>query len=107
MSVANAIKYTPIGSEIKVKAREKNGKAVISISDNGDGISDEMKPKIFDMFYSGANRIADSRRSLGLGLSLCKSIITAHGGSISVEDNKPCGTVFEFSLPIGEVTIHE
>ena len=49
----------------------------------------------------------DSRRSLGLGLSLCKSIVTAHGGTISVSDNQPNGTVFTFTLPAGEVELHE
>lgn len=71
------------------------------------GIPDEQKPRIFDMFYSGTNKIADSRRSLGLGLSLCKSIVTAHGGTISVADHKPKGTVFTFTLPAGEVELHE
>ena len=78
--VDNAIKYTPAGSSIWIRS-EKNDKFVsVSIGDDGPGISDEIKPRVFDMFFSGANKIADSRRSLGLGLSLCKSIITAHGG---------------------------
>ena len=99
--VDNAIKYTPIGSTITIKTLKENNEAIILISDDGDGISDEMKPKIFDMFYSGNNKIADSKRSLGLGLSLCKSIINAHQGTISVYDNLPKGTVFKFSLPLG------
>lgn len=105
--VDNAIKYTPEGSSIEICTEPKDGKAVISVSDNGEGISDEIKPKIFDMFYSGTNKIADSRRSLGLGLSLCKSIVTAHGGTISVSDNVPKGSVFTFTLPIEEVTLYE
>lgn len=105
--VDNAIKYTPSGSEIKIYSKEENGKAVISISDNGEGISDEMKPHIFEMFYSGANKVADSRRSMGLGLALCKSIINAHGGEITVTDNMPHGCVFTFTLPLGEVNLNE
>ena len=86
----------------------KQGKqAIVSISDDGNGIADEIKPRIFDMFYSGANQIADSRRSLGLGLSLCKSIINAHGGELTVSDNLPHGTVFTFTLPAGEVKVYE
>ncbi|MDZ4910290.1 sensor histidine kinase, partial [Clostridium perfringens] len=53
------------------------------------------------------NKIVDSKRSLGLGLALCKSIILAHGGEIDVKDNKPCGTVFSFTLPLEEVNLHE
>ncbi len=105
--VDNAIKYTPPGSHIQIFT-EKHGKwAVVRVADNGPGIPDEAKEKVFDMFYSGANRVADSRRSLGLGLALCKSIITAHGGTISVRDNYPHGTVFEFTLPSEEVHLHE
>ena len=105
--VDNAIKYTPAGSHIHISTEKEGQWAVISISDDGPGIPDENKKQVFDMFYSGANRIADSRRSLGLGLSLCKSIVTAHGGTISICDNVPHGSVFTFSLPIEEVQLHE
>ena len=105
--VDNAIKYTPSGSDIVISTRREENLAVVSIADHGPGIPDDMKPRVFDMFYSGANRIADSRRSLGLGLSLCKSIIAAHGGTLTVGDNQPHGTVFTFTLPIGEVKLHE
>lgn len=105
--VDNAIKYTPEGSNILIKTWKQGDKAVISIADDGDGIPDEMKARVFDMFYSGANKIADSRRSLGLGLSLCRSIVNAHGGKITVSDNTPHGTVFTVTLPAGEVEIHE
>lgn len=105
--VDNAIKYTPKGSNILIKTWKQGDKAVISIADDGDGIPDEMKERVFDMFYSGANKIADSRRGLGLGLSLCRSIVNAHGGKITVSDNTPHGTVFTVTLPAGEVEIHE
>ena len=105
--VDNAIKYTPAGSVIEIHTEQQGQRVVVSVSDNGPGIPEEQKPYVFDMFYSGANQIADSRRSLGLGLSLCKSIVTAHGGTISVTDHLPRGTVFSFTLPAGEVELHE
>ena len=105
--VDNAIKYTPKGSNILIKTWKQGDKAVISIADNGDGIPDEMKARVFDMFYSGANKVADSRRSLGLGLSLCRSIVNAHGGKITVSDNTPLGTVFTITLSAEEVEIHK
>lgn len=105
--VDNAIKYTPAGSSITITTKQENGLVTVSIADDGPGISDEVKPRVFDMFFSGANKVADSRRSLGLGLSLCKSIITAHGGTITVTGNSPQGTIFTFTLPAGEVEIHE
>lgn len=105
----NAIKYTPAGSVIEVHTEKNNAarQVLVSVSDDGPGIPDDQKPHIFDMFYSGANKIADSRRSLGLGLSLCKSIVTAHGGTIWVTNRDPKGTVFTFTLPAGEVELHE
>ena len=66
--IDNAIKYTPSGSVIQIHSSKKDKWVTVSISDNGPGIPDEQKPLIFNMFYSGANKIADSRRSLGLGL---------------------------------------
>ena len=104
--VDNAIKYTPPGSKITITTKKQGNKAVISIADTGPGLSDEEKTKIFNMFYTTSNK-ADGHRGLGLGLALCKSIITAHNGEIYVFDNKPTGSVFEFTLPVEEVTIHE
>lgn len=103
--IDNAVKYTPAGSEIDIITEQQGDKVTVRIADNGPGIEDELKPRVFDMFYTGANQIADSRRSLGLGLALCKSIIDAHGGTIFVEDNKPQGSVFVFTLPAKEVTV--
>lgn len=105
--VDNAIKYTQKGSRIQILTDRLESKVRIRVTDNGPGIPDEAKPLVFDMCYTGANRIADSRRSLGLGLCLCRSIIRAHGGEISVSDNTPSGCVFTFTLPCEEVTIHE
>ena len=105
--VDNAIKYTPAGSVIEIGMKKEGKWIAVSVSDNGPGIPDEQKPHIFEMFYSGANKIADSRRSMGLGLSLCKSIVTAHGGGIDVSDNQPTGTVFTFTLPAREVDLNE
>lgn len=105
--VDNAIKYTPPGSCIEIHTEQRDKWVVVSVADNGPGIPDAQKQRIFDMFYSGANKVADSRRSLGLGLSLCKSIVTAHGGTIAVADNTPQGAVFQFTLPAGEVELRE
>ncbi|MGN1165641.1 MAG: DUF4118 domain-containing protein [Lachnospiraceae bacterium] len=105
--VDNAVKYTPPGSTIEISAKKEQNKVIVEISDTGDGICDEAKPHVFEMFYSGANKVADSRRSLGLGLALCKAIVNAHGGEIEVKDNTPKGALFRFTLPAGEVELHE
>ena len=105
--VDNAVKYTPPGSEIHIGWERKGSYIYISIADNGPGIPDQAKPHIFAMFSSASNQIADSRRSLGLGLALCKSIVNAHGGEIMVADQLPHGSIFTFSVPAGEVELHE
>ena len=105
--IDNAIKYTPEGSTIIISVTKNESKVIINVIDNGPGIKVKDKDRIFEMFYIGDNIIVDGRKSLGLGLSLCKSIINAHGCEIKVSDNKPTGTIFTFDLPIKEVTIHE
>ena len=105
--IDNAIKYTPKGSKICIRGMKCNGKAQICVEDDGPGIADEMKPYIFEMFYTGKSTIADSQRSLGLGLSLCQSIIEAHDGRLILTDNTPRGCIFTFTLPLSEVTLNE
>ena len=105
--VDNAIKYTKPGSHIKILARKDGPFIQVEIADDGPGLSNEAKAKLFDMFYSANNARGDGRRGLGLGLSLCKSIIHAHGGRIYVRDNTPQGSVFCFTLQAEEVNLHE
>jgi len=105
--IDNAIKYTPAGSEIRIMAEKKEDVVSVKIADNGPGIPDNLKSRVFEMFFTGEHKIADSRRSLGLGLSLCKSIINGHGGEITLADNSPHGSVFTFTLPAEEVNINE
>ena len=105
--VDNAIKYTPAGSIIRITTRQEDHDVIFTVADNGPGIPDREKAHIFRMFYIGSTVAADSRRSLGLGLNLCKSIVEAHGGTISVTDNIPKGAAFVFTLPAGEVHLHE
>lgn len=104
--VNNALKYTPTGSEVKICAEKKGNQAQISISDNGPGIPKESKEHLFDMFYTVSTGKSDNHRGLGLGLSLCKSIVLAHGGEITVTDHVPHGAVFSFTLPLKEVPVH-
>ncbi len=105
--VDNAVKYTPSGSTITVSASADGHKARVEIADNGPGINDAAKGKLFDMFYTANNIHGDGRRGLGMGLYLCKAIINAHGGEIYVKDNAPHGTIFGFVLEAEEVDIHE
>ena len=106
--INNAVKNTQIGSEIRIVSEEADHFIYVHVEDNGPGIPDDRKPHIFEMFYTGENLVSDGRRGLGLGLALCKSIVEAHGGSITLTDNHPTGCRFTFSLPAQElVTINE
>lgn len=97
--VNNAIQYTPENSNIILNAQHINDKVQICISDDGPGIPDESKSHLFDLFYTAEQGRSDCQRGLGLGLNLCKTIVTHHGGTITVDDNHPKGTVFCFTLP--------
>ena len=105
--VNNAIKYTPKGSHITVSASKTEGGVNISVADDGPGISGRMRERVFEMFYTGDNYIGDSRRSLGLGLTLCRSIAEAHKSELMLSDNVPHGCVFSFILPLSEVDLNE
>ncbi len=105
--VDNALKYTPAGSVIRVGAMREGAMVAIRVSDNGPGIPDEQKARVFDMFYTGSTQAADCRRSLGLGLPLCRSIISAHGGTLTLTDNAPSGCIFTLTIPASEVSTYE
>ena len=103
--VDNAIKYTPPLSIISIKAKRFGDRAVISVSDNGPGIPDDQKEELFRMFYTVNHSVADGRRGMGLGLTLCQAIVGAHGSKIKVYDNVPQGTIFRFELKVEDVKL--
>ena len=105
--INNAVKNTPEGSEIRIESRQTGAEAVVTVRDNGPGIPDDVKPHVFEMFYTGQNKVADGRRGLGLGLALCRSIVESHHGRITLTDNKPSGCCFTVSLPMKEVQVDE
>ncbi len=104
--IGNALKYTPSGSTVRLSAKRQGDEAVISVADDGPGIPPREKEQVFDMFFVGSNAPSAGRKSLGLGLALCRTIVNTHGGRIWVEDNSPHGAVFSFTLPIEEVSEH-
>lgn len=103
----NAIKYTPAGSRILLRAEAEGDMVRFRVSDNGPGIADESKQHVFDLFFTSADLRGDARRGLGLGLALCRSIVSAHGGEILVSDNTPHGSIFSFTLQRAEVHLDE
>lgn len=104
--VNNAITHTQAGSTIVISSYGEGPMVAIEVADNGPGVSDEDKDQIFEPFYSARTGTADSSRSVGLGLALCRTIVQAHGGTIRVIDAVPQGSRFVFTLPAEEVIQH-
>ncbi len=99
--VENAAKYSREGSQITVGAEPSANMVIISVTDRGDGIASELQDRVFDRFYQG-NGIAIGRRNgVGLGLSICRAIVRAHGGEIWVESEVGKGSKFSLGLPKG------
>ncbi|EAE6209402.1 HAMP domain-containing histidine kinase [Listeria innocua] len=95
----NAIKYTPQGGDIQVRLYEETTNVFVEVWNSGAGISKEDMAKIFDRFYKASQSRTREEGSSGLGLSICKKIITLHHGEISVESNTEKGTTFIVRLP--------
>lgn len=96
--VDNAIKYSPKESLIRVELSEVGHKIVLQVKDEGRGISDEEKKKIFNKFYRVGNAATKAAKGTGLGLYLSKKIARQHNANISVTDNKPTGSIFTIEL---------
>lgn len=102
--LSNAVRFTPKEGKITIESRpdEQVGFIVVSISDNGMGIPEEYRQKIFDKFATVEMKRSGSRSSTGLGLTFCKLAVELHGGKIWVEANEDGGSTFKFKLPLSE-----
>ena len=96
--IDNAIKYSPEHSEIIVSFYKHNQQAIIKITDQGIGINPQELPHIWKRLYRGENSRAE--KGIGLGLSLVKSIVEAHNGSVDVKINTTKGSTFIIRLPV-------
>ncbi|BHH82715.1 CHASE2 domain-containing protein [Desulforhopalus sp. 52FAK] len=96
----NAVKFSPISSQVKLSVVEKETYILVLVEDTGEGIPDNEKPKIFEKFIRGAGQVQGS--GFGLGLSFVKEVIEGHSGEIIVEDSKLGGAKFTIVLPKSE-----
>lgn len=95
--VGNSLKFTPKGGAIGLSGRRHEAEVEISVSDNGPGVPEQAKAKVFERF---SQLKLDDRRGLGLGLFIAKWIVEAHGGRIWVASEVTRGSAFRFTLPL-------
>jgi len=98
--IDNAIKYTPAGTRIEVGAEEQPGQIRFWVSDEGPGLADGEERKIFEKFYRGPGQ--DAQSGVGLGLTICRIIVEAHGGQILARNRATGGAEFSFTVPSTE-----
>jgi signal transduction histidine kinase len=98
--VENAVKYSPQGGEISISGERQDGEVVVTVTDQGVGIAPQYQDKVFERFYRVENRLTRGVSGSGLGLSICKGHIKAHGGRIWLESTPGQGSAFHFSIPL-------
>ncbi|HSJ16306.1 MAG TPA: ATP-binding protein [Longimicrobiales bacterium] len=98
--LGNAVKFTPAGGVVRLRAERQRGEVVVHVSDTGCGIARDHLAHVFDRFWQARRQ---GTQGIGLGLTIARGIVEAHGGRIWVESEEGAGTTFSFSLPIQPV----
>lgn len=96
--ITNAVKFSPQHSQIVVSARKKHSSVIVAVQDSGIGISEEEIERIFERFYR-IDGSSTAREGIGIGMSIVKSFVEAHGGTVSIESALGEGTIVSFHLP--------
>jgi len=100
--VENATKFSAEGSQIEIEAKFNAGNVIISVEDHGIGMPPEVVSNLFNRFYQAKEVVSGKTQGTGLGLTICKGIVEAHGGKIWVESQPGKGSKFSFSIPVIE-----
>jgi len=101
--VSNAIKFTPAGGSVELRAHPAGGaRVVLEVSDNGMGMSEQEQEQLFQAFYRTTAAAEQGIRGTGLGLTIVRALVEAHGGTVSVRSATGEGTTFHIELPFGE-----
>ncbi|MDZ4683389.1 MAG: HAMP domain-containing sensor histidine kinase [Saprospiraceae bacterium] len=96
----NAVKYSPESPKIEMRLMRHNGTITWEVTDNGIGIEDKEKVRVFEKFYRIGNEDTRQTKGTGLGLFIVKEVVRAHGGNIVIVNNQPKGSVFRVILPV-------
>ena len=100
--VDNAVKFVPEGGEIVVETNFIDNMVYVSVEDNGRGISEEDQPHVFDRFFKGDPSRNEYKKGSGLGLSIVKELVRAHGGKVQLESSPGEGCLFTVSIPVND-----
>ena len=98
----NAIKYTPAGGFCKIVLQVEGQTGVLSVLDNGIGMSDAQKQAAFDLFYRADDSRSQKIEGYGIGLALVKDMVLHMNGTVSITDNRPQGSIFTIRFPLSE-----
>ena len=90
----NAQKYSPKDKPVGIELNKTAGKIILQVIDEGSGVSNEEKKKVFDKFYRSGNEAVRKTKGTGLGLYLCRRIAESHKGNVRIADNLPKGSIF-------------
>jgi len=104
--LSNAVKFTPEGGTVRVRLHTADGKAEMVVTDSGGGIPSEFLPHVFEPFRQADASTTRTHAGLGLGLSIVRQIVEAHGGTITADNNPDGGAAFTVRLPIVAVRHH-
>jgi signal transduction histidine kinase len=97
--LSNAVRYAPRGTRVVVRAAPRGPAVAVAVEDQGPGVPADLRERIFDKFYRAEGADTAAAEGLGLGLSICRDIVEAHGGRIWVEEKPDSGARFVFTLP--------
>jgi signal transduction histidine kinase len=97
--VANAVKFTPSGGHVNVRAAAVNGRALLEVSDTGVGVPVSEQPQLFDRFFRSTTAVEQAVPGVGLGLAIVKAIVDAHDGTVTLESTEAGGTTVRVELP--------
>jgi two-component system sensor histidine kinase VicK len=98
--LSNAVKYSPLGANIEVNCVVENNDVRVNVTDHGMGVTEQSIPKIFERFYRVESKETKNIAGFGIGLYLCKEIVSYHDGQIGVESQPGKGSTFWFTLPL-------